>query len=1253
MKEYKFLEIENLQLPESRRVQRSRMRSILDAIACMVSEYAVGCLGFDASDETLYPFIRKYFMGECETKELLKRLISNFEIEEMFSFLPGLEISFDDPCWKDALEKITVRSDAENTFSMGEKQFSCKKLFFHIAVFEGKPRAQRYFAEPGTDEPVFADLEDDSITTVINRPYRFTDLSVSPKEDETFQIEDEAFFDIEEIKSSDEDQRKAIRASVEHNLVVLAGAGSGKTRTLVSRLAYLHLVRGIPLSKIVLLTFTTSAAEEMRQRAEHLIAQIYQLKGVQRQPYVYAKTFDAFFRRILLDYFGEIGFTTQPVLDLTASRDKKCSLLKDVIEEYQLQRVFSNYRTDAQGLDTLLTQLEAYASGLTVNQPGLNRLLELFLDKQVSKNQVLGFQYVNLLVKRSLYQEDSPLKAALLIRYNCFLIDEFQDISSLQNETMRPFYNTSTHFTFVGDDDQSIYAWRGADVSIIRDIVNQENTDTQYLLINYRNNPNIVKAGNCILRLISNRAKHKEIIPYKTSGAKICVSTNDPKFVNVVDEIDRLIKSGIDPKEISVLARKSRQAKGIEDALRSIGIPVISKKEPPKLDSYYYLLKTMINIHSEYDLYHSCQLIMRFAKESDFPEKTIKKIIKGEEPAKGNLNVLQNIAMDAFRPGADQLSVIVERFAQKAGEEFAGLPNGRIESDAIDAFIDFLKDGELPWPITQKRLASAYAAFENVRDFKNMTRKTENGVSVNTIHQAKGLEYNIVMIVGLDQGEYPDIGIIDNEYNKKIQELESLKAARAEYFELKKTITDEQIQTLLKDCNHPSLSPEETESLSPLRSVIEKNLRGLKNLSANAIEDYLDEFDNCIAPLDRRYRFDQSKLTRKILELESLLAQRNEEIKLLDEEETVAAEEMKSEILQLGEQIKEAKTTLTTLQHQHSLFRSSIRNLQSFHTNAFIAGGLLTDMSRAEEIGAIKKQLEQERKVKIEEERRTFYVAVTRARDQLYLFTDEGATESEFVKEISDDLKTEFLVMTKNARAELERMAGGLRKEFEKETIDDDSIDGKIHSIIDDSQFKVTIDERFNEYLKQHPEYASLPAPAMRYFKQGMNLLFVGEMTGMLFVTEFSHNMQRAAEQILKSAAGKNAIPFETKDRQMQKLIIDKIRKETRSLNAQTPSRHFIEEIISSEAEGSRMDSLKKAAIQHYIVRSHLFKVKKEIYPTWACQRINIQPKQFLKAALDLSNMRNVLVHQNEDSWPEDPITEMLLDLRTIAEAGF
>ena len=114
-------------------------------------------------------------------------------------------------------------------------------------------------------------------------------------------------------------------------------------------------------------------------------------------------------------------------------------------------------------------------------------------------------------------------------------------------------------------------------------------------MTNYRNNPNIVKAGNCILRLLENRTKNGEIVPHKIQGSKIRIAINDKNYANVVDEIERLIHAGCKSEEISVLTRKREQAKLITKALQAIGIAVERQDTDLVLDSYYKLLKNLIN----------------------------------------------------------------------------------------------------------------------------------------------------------------------------------------------------------------------------------------------------------------------------------------------------------------------------------------------------------------------------------------------------------------------------------------------------------------------------------------------------------------------------------------------------------------------------------------------------------------------------------------------------------------------------------
>lgn len=1269
--EIRLCDTENLKIPEQGLISGSGIRNIMESLACIISEYMISVLHMDPSDEQYYPYIRKYFEGEYRAKELLHKLLSHQETADFFHIIPELIHAKFDPCiWKKVLENISIeipgripgetddgtqeehRTSIKNQYRIGTHSFVSEQYFFHVYAKEDSYYAQKYFLPEPEGQIYFCNIGDEEVRIEAHRPFRFDCKERKAERPEGTWIEEQDFFQIEEIRSTDQEQQAVIRAGIEKNLVVLAGAGSGKTRTLVSRLAYLHLVRGIPLSRIVLLTFTVSAAAEMQARAEQLIRNIYCRTSHGSHPYVYTRTFDSFFRKILLDYFMEIGFTEVPVLDLgSEDMTSRLRMMEEVIVDHQMQGIFSSYLKDENGRKNLLMQMENYGIGLTVNQPGVDRLLELFLDRQIARNTVLGFLYVNLLVKRALWQEHSLLREALSHRYSCFLIDEFQDISILQNDTMKVFYDSEIHFTFVGDDDQSIYAWRGADVSIIQEIVNRKHTDTKYLMINYRNNPNIVKAGNCILKLIDHRAKKHEILPYKTHGAKIRVARNDSKYTNLADEIDRLIQGGCVPGEISVLARKRRQADMIIEALTAINIPVATQETPVQPDIYYYLMKALLNILSDYNIYASCREIMRYAKADGYTEMQIYRIIHGEIQGTGNLEVIQHMAAEMNRPGALQLAAVVERYMEAAGEEFDRLIFGKTANKTLEAFADYCRDCEAPWPLSHKQLISIYSIFEhNAGKRRPASIKHSQGVSVNTIHSAKGLEYNVVMIVGLNTGEYPNLALIDYEYSRNVQELEQLKNARKEYYELRKTIRDTRVPLMIAECRNPALTEEEREHLHPLAEYMRKNQRNLGRLGADAVDGFIEVYHQHVLPLEKEYNFEQAACAKKILDLQSLLTRKQEESVLLQEEDQKAQNQ--EERHSLKEELEHTQKYLDMLKKKAASFGTAVSSMKSFHNIAFIASGLLADMGKAEEVETIRHKLEQQRKIKIAEERRTFYVGVTRARDHLYLFSDETAEESEFIRDISGDLKHKYTVLTGNEWKEFHRLSQGLHQEVLKKPMDEEKVDEAISRVVEASVFQSHIKEKMKEYLNEQPVFAGLPKEAARYFRQGMSLLFVGELTGTDFVTEFSHNIQKTAESILEDAAGEHALPFLSSDPREIEVICKKIHKAASLCESQIPSKKFIEDLISREYEGSRMDSLKKAGIQHYMVRSGAFKIRKTIQKTWRIQRLQGEPEAFLGSVLDLANIRNILVHEKENRWPEDAVTAMLNHLKVIIKSS-
>ena len=415
---------------------------------------------------------------------MIDKLCVQDEIARLYDEFPAVDGKgkFDYARWNHFMNEAEWEAtETENIFFFADHSYAIPRKFLTVT---DDFYVQRYSIE-SDGHVYFKNIGDGGKKQVITDPYQFSGITVgetdTAKGVAEIEITKEEFFEQSEtIKSADAEQRDAITSDIDKNLVILAGAGSGKTRTLVCRLAYLHLVKKVPLNRILLLTFTTSAANEMRKRSLELIEPIYSKFRPLEKPNINARTIDSFVIHLLDTYYAHMGFTIKPIKCLDGSEDtrrEKLQMLEETILENKMQGIFKYYFDEKTGransnLNWLLNNLLFYACGLPINCAGFDTLLQLYLNKQREANKVMGFTEASLFVRDAIAQPDSPLREIVASRYSCILIDEFQDVNVLQNGIFEPFYHDErVHFTFVGDDDQSIYYWRGSDNSIIKTLL--------------------------------------------------------------------------------------------------------------------------------------------------------------------------------------------------------------------------------------------------------------------------------------------------------------------------------------------------------------------------------------------------------------------------------------------------------------------------------------------------------------------------------------------------------------------------------------------------------------------------------------------------------------------------------------------------------------------------------------------------------------------------------------------------------------
>jgi len=352
-------------------------------------------------------------------------------------------------------------------------------------------------------------------------------------------------------------QQEAVK-TIDGPLLILAGAGSGKTKTITSRLAYL-LAQGIPASSILTLTFTNKAATQMRDRALSLI--------------------DESIYPPLLCTFHKFG-----LLFLKFNMEKlgrKNSFV--VIDNDDKKRIIKSFGIDMP-VGLVVNEISKYKNSLIspsfawekAELPNYKKIAQIYenYEKYIEENNLVDFDDLLALPYRIL-DENEQLCKETSQRYRYVMVDEYQDTNDLQYKLIRKICSTHNNICVVGDDDQSIYGWRGANIKNILNFKN-EFRDTKIIKLenNYRSTTNILKAANELIE--HNRSRLGKVLKStKADGTKISVlESNNEKIESTVvsNSIRGLIADGVNPKEIAILYRINALSRSLEESLNRMGI---------------------------------------------------------------------------------------------------------------------------------------------------------------------------------------------------------------------------------------------------------------------------------------------------------------------------------------------------------------------------------------------------------------------------------------------------------------------------------------------------------------------------------------------------------------------------------------------------------------------------------------------------------------------------------------------------------
>jgi DNA helicase-2/ATP-dependent DNA helicase PcrA len=562
-------------------------------------------------------------------------------------------------------------------------------------------------------------------------------------------------------------------------LLIVAGAGAGKTKTITHRI--LNLIKsGVQPSKILAITFTNKAAKEMRERVFHLIESDKTLNipiSFTERPFI--STFHALGVHIIKENSAVLGIPRHfTILDRGDSK----RIIKDALEEL-------NYDTKQYEPGSILNAISRQkGDGITLNSYRNNS--KDFFQKLVA--QVWERYEAVISKEKSLDFDDLLLKTAILLRtnpeirkhyssvWNYIHIDEYQDTNKVQYEIATLLAEDHRNICVVGDVDQNIYSWRGADITNLLNF-EKEYPETKVILLeeNYRSTQTILSAANNVIKKNLLR-KEKNLFTKNTEGEKIelLISYTEQEEARIVAERSReLIENGTDPREIAVLYRANFQSRVIEEAFLNKNIPyqVLGTKffERKEVKDVISFIKASLNRESTSDLVRIVNVPPR-----GIGKATILKVVTGQESTLGPslkhkvsvfLNLLEQIKSVAKNQTPSTLIKFIIRetgientYKNGSQEEQEKLENLR-ELVTVASQYDYLPVGEgIEKFLENSALATDQDELEN----------NNNAVRLMTVHASKGLEFDYVFIVGLEEDLFPHQRMNEKDINQSQTEEE-------------------------------------------------------------------------------------------------------------------------------------------------------------------------------------------------------------------------------------------------------------------------------------------------------------------------------------------------------------------------------------------------------------------------------------------------------------------------------------------------
>ena len=569
-------------------------------------------------------------------------------------------------------------------------------------------------------------------------------------------------------------------------IMVIAGAGSGKTRVLTYRIAYL-MERGVDPFSILSLTFTNKAAREMKSR-------ISQIVGESKSKNLWMGTFHSIFARILRSESELLGYSSNFTIYDTQDSDR---LIATIIKELKLDKdlyKYKNIRSRISSLKNNLVTVKAYLSNPELVQqdnesrrPMFGKIYQTYVNR-CFKASAMDFDDL-LLKTNELLNRFPEVLAKYQERFKYIHVDEYQDTNHSQYLIVKALADKYENLCVVGDDAQSIYGFRGANIENILSFQKDYSNSTIYRLEqNYRSTKNIVNAANSVINYNINKLE-KEVWTDNESGEKIEINqsitdSEEGRFVSS-SIFENKNKCQLDNDSFAVLYRTNAQSRSIEDALRRKnisyqvygGLSFYQRKEIKDILAY---LRVIVNPNDE----ESIKRIINYPTRGIGQTTMDKLLIYANDKNISLFETLKNLSLDEIKINSgtknklNQFFLLIKSFqllneslnAFEIAEEVLkrigiinvlkldGTPESISRIENIEELINGIKDfieGEKEVVDSKATLSDFLEDVALASELDKNINDYQKKVSLMTIHLAKGLEFNHVYIVGLEEDLFP------------------------------------------------------------------------------------------------------------------------------------------------------------------------------------------------------------------------------------------------------------------------------------------------------------------------------------------------------------------------------------------------------------------------------------------------------------------------------------------------------------------